>query len=273
MRLSQIVKSTKHLFRGTTSLPFNNIDQSAKFILKSALDGNLDGRYFCYNDPRAAAKYGVRSLLIEADILSNDLVYENFMPIVLLNDRYYEDGASKDEINKAVGQLKERGVPDNIISQFVNLVNCRNSNQSCDIHHYDGTSTNEISEFSRMLSKYVLEDGAQVALHHRDLLPEELVAIYRIGFADEELQKASDLLDLEEKHNESLLYKLGIRDRSLEADERESRRLLYVKSAKSGARDTFYKLYQRLLYENGKFAIRRLYYNRGDAVFNIGDIF
>ena len=283
MKLRTICEATRknrpHQFRGPTSMG-TDIDEYGEILVEEALGGEFEGRYFTYNDPRAGCEYAQGTLLVEVDIEPTDLVYENNRPISYLNDyqniedeviRGHEDNPNK-ALELCVDELKSHHVPPSMIKEYVRLLQMKQElldTSEETFGHYDGVSSREISEFSRKLSQYLLEDGAQVTLHHRPLLASELVAVYRVGFSDPELQRMADERLQIKLHNEKVAEAVGWRNASVSSPETRQK---YLASAREGIDESAYWNYYNKVMPKTKFRIIKLFYNRGDANFKPGDL-
>lgn len=233
MKLSNLYlsesRSRPHQFRGTTSIG-NNPDDTAIELVAGAQQGNMDGRYFTYDDPKGAAKYSTDSLLIEVDIDPSELVHENSLPIAMLNDSGLGNPTQND-LNDCINILIKNDVPQHMIDQFKHYLSTRDQLANDDeqpIYHYDGKSSREISAFSRKLSQYLIESGAQVTLHHRSILPNELVAVYRVGFMDNKLQELSDAHWAARLYNAQLQAQLGLGRHDITEEQRNDLRRQYM---------------------------------------------
>ena len=265
-------KSRPHQFRGPTSMG-TDIDEYGEILVEEALDGEFEGRYFTYNDPRAGCEYAQGTLLVEVDIEPTDLVYENSRAISYLNNREdiedeviigHEDNPDK-ALEICVNELKNSHVPPRMIKEYIRLL--RRKRELLDttdetFGHYDGVSSREISEFSRKLSQHLLKDGAQVTLHHRPLLASELVAVYRVGFSDPELQRMSDERLQIKLYNEKVAEAVGWHGVSSSSPETHQK---YLASKLQNIDEHTYWNYYNKIMPKTKFRIIKLFYNRGDA--------
>lgn len=172
MKLDSIT-SSNHVYRS----PSESKDYNQ--IISSILSGEYPGHYFTAKAEDSVG-YFPSGILLEFDIPKRDLVPENLLLCTLAV-------TGDDELREqSVEQARKLQIPDEYINQIL-LYNQNRANELASRKTYktlDGTIADSAVSVLRKINE-MIDWKSQLALIHRNVFPQELVAVHLLNENDE----------------------------------------------------------------------------------------